>query len=268
MVIKGASGTLSGKEFDVKGTLLIGRNRQSCNVLFPDDAVGVSRAHCKIESGGGNATITDMGSSYGTFLNGKKLSAHVPYAIKNGDVFYLGDKSNSFMVSGNAGGAGALRVGEKQKRVIGIAAALLAVVVIAVILTLTLTSRKSLVGTWEVVGAPGTRMSFTEDGELIITENGEFSINGQLTYSKAGDNMVSIKYTAPVKTTTKELNLSAGLLKIFGIGGGSSEAVVAAYSNGYIWKYDYNPKIKSMVVRDINGETLFVMTEDPEYLRK
>ena len=44
--------------------------------------------------------ITDLGSSYGTFLgNGKKLTANVAEKLSTGDTFYLCDNANRFVVS-------------------------------------------------------------------------------------------------------------------------------------------------------------------------
>ena len=272
MVIKGISGLFSGKEFEIKNPILIGRNSQSCSVVYPDNAAGVSRTHCKIETDGSNVTITDLGSSYGTYLNGSKLAAHKPMVLRPGDTFYLGDKSNSFTVlsassvsSGASGhGSNASKSQKKGKSVVpmiigGIAAVL--VIVAVVIFALRGSSEADLVGTWEVVGNPGVRMSFAENGELIITDNGNFAINGSLTYSKAGDNMVSVKYTEPVTTTTDSGGVSIGL-KIIGVNFGSETATTEAYANGCVWKYEYNPKIESMVVRDVNDVTLFVLARD------
>ena len=43
--------------------------------------------------------ITDLGSSYGTFLgNGKKLTANVAEKLSAGDTFYLCDNTNRFVV--------------------------------------------------------------------------------------------------------------------------------------------------------------------------
>lgn len=91
MKIRGMSGAYSGAEFIVQDSLVFGRNPQGCNVLFPDEVKGISRTHCKIDVAGNGATITDMGSSFGTFLNGKKITPYTPMPLNNGDTFYLGD---------------------------------------------------------------------------------------------------------------------------------------------------------------------------------
>ena len=43
--------------------------------------------------------VTDLRSSYGTFLtNGTRLNPNVPYRMKSGESFYVGDKSNVIRV--------------------------------------------------------------------------------------------------------------------------------------------------------------------------
>jgi pSer/pThr/pTyr-binding forkhead associated (FHA) protein len=43
--------------------------------------------------------LEDLGSTYGTFLEGYgRLSANAPVEIKKGDSFYLGEKGNLFLV--------------------------------------------------------------------------------------------------------------------------------------------------------------------------
>lgn len=116
MVVTGTNGIFSQQSFPVdRGALIFGRNSMACNVVFPDHVKGISRVHCKIEGNGTNFTITDLGSSYGTFVNGLKIQPNVPTALKNGDTFYMGDKSNMFSVSGNSGmGNGVSYVGSEE----------------------------------------------------------------------------------------------------------------------------------------------------------
>ncbi|MCR4890816.1 MAG: FHA domain-containing protein [Lachnospiraceae bacterium] len=102
MNIRGISGRFAGQEFPVAGGIVIGRSSQGCNVIFPDNVRGVSRTHCKVEATAQGLTITDLGSSNGTFLNGNKLQPNVPSRLNSGDTFWVGDKENSFTVSGQA----------------------------------------------------------------------------------------------------------------------------------------------------------------------
>jgi hypothetical protein len=51
---------------------------------------GVSRMHISIHIGEDQVSITDLGSVNGTRVNGRKISAHQPHPIKNGDILTLG----------------------------------------------------------------------------------------------------------------------------------------------------------------------------------
>ena len=60
--------------------------------LTTDDALdrGVSRRHAKIIQRGHEVFIEDLGSMNGTFVNRKKLTPHLPEALRNGDQLQLG----------------------------------------------------------------------------------------------------------------------------------------------------------------------------------
>ena len=103
MRIKGLSGVFANQIFPISGTLFIRRNNTSCNILFPDDCAGVSRMHCKVELGMNGVIVTDLGSSYGTFVNGIKLQSHVATTLVPGDTFYLGDQRNMFSLESDEG---------------------------------------------------------------------------------------------------------------------------------------------------------------------
>ena len=63
---------------------------------------GLGGRHCRVayQPGEGCFIITDLGSSYGTFLgNGKKLTANVAEKLSSGDTFYLCDTGNQFVVT-------------------------------------------------------------------------------------------------------------------------------------------------------------------------
>ena len=96
----GIGGMYAGSKFSLDdGTTLIGRNAQRCAILFQDDTAGVSGVHCQLVPRGGVLEVTDLGSSYGTYLkNGMQLEKNKPYCLENGTIFYLGDKRNRFWV--------------------------------------------------------------------------------------------------------------------------------------------------------------------------
>lgn len=51
---------------------------------------GVSRLHAVLKREGKRAFLMDLGSSNGTFLNGKRLQPHVEHLLNHSDIFSLG----------------------------------------------------------------------------------------------------------------------------------------------------------------------------------
>ena len=81
--------------------VMIGRDPANCKVVFREGTEGISGRHCSVsyDSASGDFILTDLRSTYGTFLNnGQKLTPNVPYHLKAGDGFYCGVQANSFRV--------------------------------------------------------------------------------------------------------------------------------------------------------------------------
>ena len=53
-------------------------------------ASGVSRLHAVLKRQGQQVSVKDLGSSNGTYLNGKRLKSNVDQPIENGDLLSLG----------------------------------------------------------------------------------------------------------------------------------------------------------------------------------
>lgn len=53
-------------------------------------ASGVSRLHAVVKRDGNRVIVMDLGSSNGTYLNGRRLNPHVEEALSHGDVVALG----------------------------------------------------------------------------------------------------------------------------------------------------------------------------------
>ena len=88
----------NGMRIPIQGRqILIGTSQTDCQVVFRSGTPGVSRRHCSIywDAATGDFVLTDLGSSFGTFLeNQQKLAQGVPYRLRPGDRFYLGAPEN------------------------------------------------------------------------------------------------------------------------------------------------------------------------------
>jgi len=80
-------------------TIVLGRSIQNCNLVFPEDTVGISRLHCEIIPRCDGLILKDLNSSYGTFLgDGTPVQEGTPVLLKRGDSFYLASKEVMFKV--------------------------------------------------------------------------------------------------------------------------------------------------------------------------
>jgi hypothetical protein len=79
--------------------IVIGRRREGSAAEPPDLDLdlsgaladpGVSHAHAVVERDDGRWTVTDLGSTNGTVLNGKDLVPHTPHPVGDGDTLEIG----------------------------------------------------------------------------------------------------------------------------------------------------------------------------------
>ena len=85
------AGPLQGHTYTVSASgATIGRDA-SCSIRLPEMTPGVSSRHCMIQYKNGSPIITDLGSSFGTFLSdGRRLPVQYPFPAHVGMRFYLG----------------------------------------------------------------------------------------------------------------------------------------------------------------------------------
>ena len=75
-----------GRNYDLGDELTVGR-ASGCQIALPDDTYA-SQLHARIFRRDGEVFIEDLGSTNGTYLNRKKVSA--PVALRRGDRLQIG----------------------------------------------------------------------------------------------------------------------------------------------------------------------------------
>lgn len=77
---------------------VIGRDT-SCQVRLPGETKGVSHRHCQLSFQGDDLILTDLGSTYGTFIHEKQVPTGTKVKLHTGSYFCLGGpSSNKFTV--------------------------------------------------------------------------------------------------------------------------------------------------------------------------
>jgi pSer/pThr/pTyr-binding forkhead associated (FHA) protein len=77
---------MKGREFELGVELTVGR-AAGCKIALPDDTF-VSQLHARVFRNDEGAFVEDLGSTNGTFLNGRKLAAATK--LKAGDHLQIG----------------------------------------------------------------------------------------------------------------------------------------------------------------------------------
>lgn len=86
-----------GRVIPVGSGATIGRD-PGCTIVLPENAPGVSRKHCQLEMRDGQLILTDLNSTYGTLIHGRKIPPHTPVALKIGSSFALASEKYTFTV--------------------------------------------------------------------------------------------------------------------------------------------------------------------------
>ena len=69
-ILRGVSGAYFGKTYPLRGSTILGRHSE-CHICVNAD--GISRKHAQIDAQVDGLSVADLGSSNGTFVNGKKI---------------------------------------------------------------------------------------------------------------------------------------------------------------------------------------------------
>ena len=89
-VLRCDKGALAGKSYPVKGKITIGRDPSQCDVVLPKETPSVSRVHCVLVYNESGVTVRDENSTYGTYMDGKRIAAGVDVPFHRGHRLGIG----------------------------------------------------------------------------------------------------------------------------------------------------------------------------------
>jgi hypothetical protein len=88
-VLVAVTGPLAGRRYPALERLTIGRGAQ--NTIDTGEDPSVSRQHCEVRREGGVLVVQDLGSSAGTWVNGRRLAA--PHRLADNDLVRVGENT-------------------------------------------------------------------------------------------------------------------------------------------------------------------------------
>lgn len=101
---QGVSGAFAGKRFAITAQVKIGRDPAKNDFVYPAGTEGISGVHCILVYQGGQLYLQDLGSTYGTFVNGgQRLAANQAVVLNPGDKFSLGSEKECFVITRKGG---------------------------------------------------------------------------------------------------------------------------------------------------------------------
>ena len=96
--IQGVNGIYGGKRYALDREVIMGTDPAKCNFIFPKGTAGISRRHLQLVVQDKEVYMQDLGSTYGTFCNYQKLTPNQWIQLHVGDVFWLADENQSFVI--------------------------------------------------------------------------------------------------------------------------------------------------------------------------
>lgn len=97
-VLSAVEGQFAGRKMQLTKPVRMGRG-QGCDIQYPGTVPGISGNHCMLTPTAEGVVLTDLGSSYGTYLsNGTKLVPNKQYLLKKGDSFCLANQNQRFTI--------------------------------------------------------------------------------------------------------------------------------------------------------------------------
>lgn len=101
--VQGVTGSFAGRRVALPRQLRIGRDPQRNDLVYPAGTQGISGVHCVLLVENGTVYVKDLGSTYGTFVGGRRLAANETVPLRVGDRFSLGSDRETFQIAQKGG---------------------------------------------------------------------------------------------------------------------------------------------------------------------
>lgn len=89
-VLECVKGSYAGRKMPIQQELYLGVDASKCSIVYPKGTPGISRVHLRLWPDHGRLMVMDMGSTYGSWLGGKKMTPGLAYHLAPGIYVYLG----------------------------------------------------------------------------------------------------------------------------------------------------------------------------------
>ena len=90
-ILEGLRGTFAGARIPIRQEMLLGTKQPDCAIAYPPGSPGISRVHMRIWPQDGMLMVMDMRSTYGTWLDNRRMTPGLAYVLNPGSTLYLGD---------------------------------------------------------------------------------------------------------------------------------------------------------------------------------
>lgn len=101
MKLKGTKGCFEGRMFAFSKDRYQFGTSESCKLKYPSGTPGISPIHCELLIQNGSFYLVDLGSQFGTYVNGRKIEPNQSYPLKAGDTICLASAQEAFQVVNN-----------------------------------------------------------------------------------------------------------------------------------------------------------------------
>lgn len=95
--LQGVSGAYAGRRFPLEGRITFGSMND--NTIVISGVPGISRHHCELNVIQNEVFLTDLNSTNGTFVNGKRLAPQERIQLRVNDTFSLATETQKFAIS-------------------------------------------------------------------------------------------------------------------------------------------------------------------------